>query len=136
MMSETSSSSHGLEQITDRTTHDAAIDLAADTTAKPNPNPTPIVIYVTSSAQSSSTNLTAQITKLAASDEFATGDGKVRFFQMEMTKDTTPMIKFGPQNCPLFIFMRGRYCETEYGRIGVEGVRERCRRMVAMGQAS
>lgn len=133
-MGEQTTPSPGLEQITDRTTHDAAVDLAADTTAKPNPNPTPIVIYVTSSSQSTSSALTAAIAKLAAEKEF-TG-GKVRFFQMEMTKDTTPMIKFGPQNCPLFIFMRGRYCETEYGRIGVEGVRERCRRMVAMGQAS
>lgn len=133
-MGETTPPSHGLEQITDRTTHDAAVDLAADTTAKPNPNPTPIVIYVTSSAQSASSTLTAQIAKLAASDEFV--NGQVRFFQMEMTKDTTPMIKFGPQNCPLFIFMRGRYCETEYGRIGVDGVREKCRRMMEMGKSS
>lgn len=121
-----------LEQITDRATHDAAVDLAADTNARPNPHPTPIVMYITSDASArSSSTLTAQVTKL--SDEFA---GRVRFFEMPMTKDTTPMIKFGPWNCPLFIFMRGTFCRTEYGRIGVEGIRSICEEMVRMGESA
>lgn len=35
-------------------------------------------------------------------------DGKVRFYVMEMTTETTPMLKFGVQNTPVFVIMDGK----------------------------
>lgn len=56
-------------------------------------------------------NITPKVEALAANDKYK----QVRFFQMELTPETAPMIKFGIQNTPIFIGYRQRWCQTVLG---------------------
>lgn len=101
-----------LSQITDPATHDAALTQATTHNHF-------IVIYVSSSASPKCIGTTPQIEDLAHEYE-----GKVQFYQMEITKDTQPMIKFSGHNCPILILMKGKWCETLLGG-GVRDLRRK-----------
>lgn len=62
----------------------------------------------------------------------STSLSQVQWYQMELTPETTPMIKFGPQNTPIVILMRGRYCETLLGVRSVEEVKRKVQEMMAL----
>lgn len=94
--------------ITSRDAHDAAVARAQDLT-----NPVPTLIFV-SSSNPASVDATPKFLSLAEKMPEA------QFYTMELTKEISPMIKFGPQNCPIFIVMKGRRCETVLGWRGLE----------------
>jgi hypothetical protein len=93
-----------LKQIKDPNSHDAAISHAQDAG-------TVVVLYVTSGSNPICVQTTPKIEKLAGNEKYR----NVRFFQMEITPETAPMIKFGIQNTPIFILYRQRWCETILG---------------------
>ena len=98
------SSNDRLEQIEDPASHDAAIAHAqhAGTT---------VVLYVTSGSNPICVQTTPKIQSLARNEKYS----DVRFFQMELTPETAPMIKFGIQNTPIFILYRQKWCQTLLG---------------------
>jgi len=49
---------------------------------------------------------------------------------MPLTQKTTPMIKFGPQNCPIVVLMRGTYCETLLGIREMREVEQKAQEMI------
>lgn len=101
------------EQIVDKESHDAIVN-------KPNQAANiPIVIVVTSSTPNSKT-LLSDLVQLSQSQSLQSSG--LRWYEMELTDRTTPMIKFGPQNCPIVILMKGVYCETLLGVRGVDEV--------------
>ena len=105
------------EQIVDRESHDAIVN-------KPNQAANiPIVIVVTSSTPGSKT-LLPELVVLSKKCPI-----ELKWYEMQLTEKTTPMIKFGPQNCPIIILMKGMYCET---MLGVRGADEVERKVVAM----
>ena len=110
-----------LPQIVDRESHDAIIS-RENQIAK-----IPIVIYVSSSVPSSR-EFTPQLLELSQRKDFV--DAGVQFYEMEMTNKTTPMIKFGPQNCPLVLLFRGEWCETLLGIRSIDAVEQAVQRMV------
>jgi hypothetical protein len=93
-----------LERITNPATHDAAI-------AKASEPGTIVLIYVTSSSNPICVSTTPKVEALAADEKYKS----VRFFQMELTPDTAPMIKFGIQNTPIFIAYKQAWCQTVLG---------------------
>ena len=93
-----------LSQITDHVSHDAAIALAQE------PG-TVVVIYVSSGSNPICAQTTPKIESLASDEKYR----NVKFFQMELTPETAPMIKFGIQNTPIFILYRQRWCQTILG---------------------
>lgn len=93
-----------LEQITDPAAHDAAIAHAQESGVT-------VVLYVTSGSNPICVQTTPKIQALAANDKYS----RVRFFQMELTPETAPMIKFGIQNTPIFILYRQAWCQTILG---------------------
>jgi hypothetical protein len=104
-----------LPQITSPQTHTHALSHSSSPTG-------PIVlIYVTSSANPICRRTTPQIQYLAATPKYADNE-RVKFYQMELTPETAPMIKFGIQNTPIFIAYRGKWCQTVLGPdlVGVE----------------
>jgi len=111
----------GLEQITDQTSHDAVVN------KKSQAANVPLVIVVTSSTPRSRT-LLPLVVELSRNSEFQ--QGGVKWYEMQLTEKTTPMIKFGPQNCPIVVLMKGSYCETLLGISGVEEVERKVRQMV------
>ena len=118
-----------LPQITDNETHDAVL------TQLSPPDSVTLILYITSHSLPSCRNTTPHI--LALSEHFSTdptytntnGKPKVKVYEMEITKDTQPMIKFSAHNCPIFIVMGGGgkgergWCETLLGG-GEKGVKE------------
>lgn len=105
------------EQIVDRESHDAIVN-------KPNQAANiPIVIVVTSSTPRSKT-LLPELVELSKKCPI-----ELKWYEIQLTEKTTPMIKFGPQNCPIIILMKGMYCET---MLGVRGANEVERKVVAM----
>jgi len=113
-----------LTQIVDQPQHDSIVNAEASI------NRTSIVILVTSSASPLCRSLTPQISEL--SDSMAKQYPDVNWYQMELTLETTPMIKFGPQNTPIVIFMRGKYCETLLGVRMREEVERKVTKMMEM----
>ncbi|KAK5071264.1 hypothetical protein LTR64_007767 [Lithohypha guttulata] len=109
-----------LPQITDRETHDSIISRENQTAN------IPIVMYVSSSTPKSRA-FTPKMLELSQNPEFK----DVKFYEMEMMASTTPMIKFGPQNCPIVFLFRGTWCETLLGIGGIEVVEEHVRGMLA-----
>jgi thioredoxin-like negative regulator of GroEL len=99
-----SSGTGSLEQVKDPASHDAAIAHAQN-------SGTVVVLYVTSWSNPICTSTTPKIESLAKNEKY----GNVRFFQMELTPETAPMIKFGIQNTPIFILYRQRWCQTILG---------------------
>ena len=93
-----------METIKDPASHDAAIAHAQE------PNTT-VVIYVTSGANPICAQTTPKVKSLMQNDKHQA----VRLFQMELTPETAPMIKFGIQNTPIFILYRQRWCQTILG---------------------
>lgn len=98
-----SSAPSRLESITDPTSHDVATSHAW--------NGTLVVLYVTSESNPICVRTTPKVESLAADEKYQA----VRFFKMELTPQTAPMIKFGIQNTPIFILLRGKWCETILG---------------------
>jgi len=121
-MGEASTPRAALEQIVDREGHEAVVN-KANQAAK-----TPLVIVVTSSTPATK-SLLPLIVELSKQDEFQSAG--VRWYEMQLTEKTTPMIKFGPQNCPIVVLMKGVYCETLLGVRGVDEVEVKVRGMVA-----
>jgi hypothetical protein len=93
-----------LLQITDPASHDAAIAHAQD------PG-TVVIIYVTSGSNPICVQTTPKVEKLAQDERFR----KYKFYRMELSPTTAPMIKFGIQNTPIFILYRQRWCQTILG---------------------
>lgn len=110
-----------LPQITDREEHDAIISRENQIAN------IPILIYVSSSVPRSIA-FTPELLELSKKQEFV--DGGVKFYEMEMTGKTTPMIKFGPQNCPLVFLFRGLWCRTLLGIRSIEEVDAAIREML------
>lgn len=108
-----------LPQITDRETHDSIISRENQIAN------IPIVMYVSSSTPKSRA-FTPKMLELSQNPEFK----DVKFYEMEMMASTTPMIKFGPQNCPIVFLFRGTWCETLLGIVGIEVVEEHVRGML------
>lgn len=102
----TTKSQDRLPQINDREEHDAIISRENQIAN------IPILIYVSSSVPRSRA-FTPQLLELSKKKEYI--DAGVRIYEMEMTNKTTPMIKFGPQNCPLVFLFRGTWCKTLLG---------------------
>lgn len=113
--------SGGLEQIVDQESHDAIVNKATQAAN------IPLVILVTSSTPPSKALLPSVI-ELSRKGEFQ--QAGVKWYEMQLTEKTTPMIKFGPQNCPIVVLMRGMYCETLLGIRGVEEVETKVREML------
>jgi hypothetical protein len=104
-----------LPQIISPETHTAALAHSSSPTG-------PIVlIYVTSSANPICRRTTPKIQSLAINPKYA-DDERVKVYEMELTPETAPMIKFGIQNTPIFIAYRGKWCQTVLGAdlVGVE----------------
>ena len=114
--------SSGLEQIVDQDSHDAIINKSTQAAN------VPIVIIVTSSTPASK-SLLSSIVQLSKSDDYQ--QAGVKWYEMQLTQKTTPMIKFGPQNCPIVVLMRGTYCETLLGTRNVEVIEKKVGEMVA-----
>jgi thiol-disulfide isomerase/thioredoxin len=93
-----------LERINSRETHDAAISLAKE-------KGTTVLIYVASDANPICRTTTPKLESLAKNPQYS----QVRFFTMGLTPETAPMIKFGIQNTPIFIFYRNDWCQTVLG---------------------
>lgn len=91
-----------LEPIVDQPTHDAAVNAAS----KSNP----IIIYVYSDANPVCQRTTPKIEDLA--QKYA---GRIKFYKMELTQKTQPMIKFSVSNTPILITMNGASCATFLG---------------------
>ncbi|KPI45301.1 uncharacterized protein AB675_2447 [Cyphellophora attinorum] len=106
-----------LPQITSPKTHAAALAHSSGL----SPTGPIVLIYVTSSANPICRRTTPKIQLLAANSKYADGE-RVKFYQMELTPETAPMIKFGIQNTPIFIAYRGKWCQTVLGPdlVGVE----------------
>lgn len=111
-----------LPQITDRETHDAIISRDSQIAN------IPIAIYVSSSTPRSRA-FTPELLKLSRKPEFS----EVKFYEMEMMASTTPMIKFGPQNCPIVFLFRGTWCETLLGVKNTEEVEKHVQAMLDRG---
>lgn len=90
--------------ITDPASHDAAIAHAQEPGVV-------VVIYVTSGSNPVCTQTTPKIESLASDEKYM----EVKFFQMELTPETAPMIKFGIQNTPIFILYQQKWCQTILG---------------------
>lgn len=108
-----------LPQIRDREEHDAIISRENQIAN------IPILIYVSSSVPRSIA-FTPQLLKLSKRPEFV----DVKFYEMEMTAKTTPMIKFGPQNCPLVFLFRNLWCKTLLGIRSIEEVEKGIQEML------
>ena len=93
-----------IQPITDPASRDAAIAHAQEPGVL-------VVIYVTSGSNPICTKTTPKIESLASDEKYR----GVKFFQMELTPETAPMIKFGIQNTPIFILYRQRWCQTILG---------------------
>ncbi|KAK5940206.1 hypothetical protein PMZ80_007626 [Knufia obscura] len=113
--------SEGLEHIVDEESHNAVVN------KKNQAANIPLVIVVTSSTPASK-SLLPSVIELLRKDKFQ--QAGVRWYEMQLTAKTTPMIKFGPQNCPIVVLMRGMYCETLLGIRGAEEVEKKVREMV------
>ncbi|KAK5084469.1 hypothetical protein LTR05_005545 [Lithohypha guttulata] len=83
------------------------------------------IMYVSSSTPKSRA-FTPKMLELSQNPEFK----DVKFYEMEMMASTTPMIKFGPQNCPIVFLFKGTWCETLLGIGGIEVVEEHVRGML------
>ena len=119
-MGDANSPSECLPQIKNREEHDSIVSRENQ---KRN---IPIVIYVTSSTPASRA-LTPSIIALSKKQEFV--DAGVQWYEMELTSETSPMIKFGPQNCPIMFLFRGSWCETLLGIRSSEEVEKKVREM-------
>ena len=86
------------EQIVDEKSHDAVIN-------KTNQNANiPIVMLVTSSTPLSSV-LRDQLLQLSEHQQFQ--DKGLKWYELPLIASTTPLVKFGPQNCPFVVLFRG-----------------------------
>ena len=94
-----------ITQITDKASHDAI--------AGAGERGTPTVIYVSFSPLPACRSFTPKFEQLAA-DATLTDRGIV-FAQMELDKETTPILKFGVQTCPICICLRKGWCRTLLG---------------------
>ena len=119
-MGDAASPSERLPQIKNREEHDSIVS------RENQQRNIPIVIYVTSSTPASRA-LTPSIIALSKKQEFV--DAGVQWYEMELTSETSPMIKFGPQNCPIVFLFRGMWCETLLGIRGAEEVEKKVRDM-------
>lgn len=122
--SKQTSTSSQLEQIPDQETHDSIVN------KKSQAANTPLIILITSSTPTSNT-LRESVVELSQKQEFV--EKGVKWYEMPLTAKTTPMIKFGPQNCPIVVLMRGMFCET---LLGVRGGDEVEKKVEAMMKAS
>ena len=116
-----------LPQITNKATHDATLAQLSP------PDSLTLILYITSPSLPSCRATQPHVELLSqhfASDPSytsANGKPKVKVYEMEITKDTQPMIKFSAHNCPIFIVMGGGgqgergWCETLLGG-GEKGV--------------
>ena len=91
-----------LDSIIDQESHDTALNAAS--------RENPIVIYTVSDANPVCSRTTPKIEELAKKHA-----GKVRFYRMELTQKTQPMIKFSVANTPILIAMNGVSCSTYLG---------------------
>ena len=110
-----------LDQIVDQRSHDAIVNKKSQVAN------VPLVILVTSSTPRSRT-LLPLVVELSRNNEFK--QAGVKWYEMQLTEKTAPMIKFGPQNCPIVVLLRGSYCETLLGISGVEEVERKVGQMV------
>jgi len=110
-----------LEQIIDQESHDKIVNKETQAVN------VPLVIMVTSSTPRSE-SLLPSVVELSRKSEFQRAG--VKWYEMQLTEKTTPMIKFGPQNCPILVLMRGLYCETLLGVRGVKEVENRVQQML------
>lgn len=94
------------EQITNEKEHDAVVNKATQSAN------IPIVMIVTSSTPNSKM-LLEQLLQLAKHEQF--NDKGLKWYELPLSVTLSPFIKFGPQNCPIVILMRGSYCETLLG---------------------
>lgn len=104
-----------ITHLSDVRAHDAAIERAH--------SGTPTVLYVSFSPTPACKMFTPQYEKLAAD---GANEGVV-FYQMEYEKETSPMMKFGPQHMPIVIVIVGYTAKTLLSpRIGqvVEAMKE------------
>lgn len=92
-------------QIIDKATHDAV--------AGAGERGTPTVIYVSFSPLPACRSFTPKFERLAADEALV--DRGVVFAQMELNMETTPMLKFGVQTCPICICLRKGWCKTLLG---------------------
>ena len=120
-MGDANSPSERLPQIKNREEHDSIVS------RENQERNIPVVIYVTSSTPASRA-LTPSIIALSKKQEFV--EAGVQWYEMELTSETSPMIKFGPQNCPIVFLFRGTWCETLLGVRGSEDVEKKAREMV------
>jgi hypothetical protein len=113
--------SNELEEISDLPSHDAAIALASSSCL--------VILFVvsdgnrlcdttTAKVQGLATkygNLAASSTDVRATDGPSGAQKGVRTFKLPLTAETTPFIKFGIHNAPLFICLKEGWCETLLG---------------------
>lgn len=122
MSTDTSSSSSPLPQILTRDQHDTIVSRDSQL------QNTSLVIIVTSSTPASK-SLFPRLVELSRHPDFES----VKWYEMPMIAETTPMIKFGVQNCPVVVLMRGEWARTLLGIRGVEEVERGVREMVGRG---
>jgi hypothetical protein len=110
-----------LEEIVDLPSHDTAIALASSSCL--------VILFVVSDGNRLCDTTTAKVQDLAtkhgslaasslavrATDGPSGAQKDVRIFRLPLTAKTTPFIKFGIQNAPLFICLREGWCETLMG---------------------
>lgn len=114
-------SSSQLEEISDLASHDAAIALASSTCL--------VILFVVSEGNPLCKSTAPKVEALAAKHSFLNGSSsnktssqshqieqrEVRIFKLPLTPKTTPFIKFGIQNTPIFICLKAGSCETLLG---------------------
>lgn len=89
-------------RITDKDSHDVI--------ARAGENGTPTVIYVSFSPLPVCRAFTPKFEALAAKPEYA--EAGIVFAQMELDKETTYILKFGVQTCPICICLKKGWCKT------------------------
>lgn len=113
---------NGIKQITSKESHDA-IALAGE-------RGTSTVIYVSFSPLPACRSFTPEFESVAAKPQYA----DVVFAQMELDQETTPLVKFGVQTCPILICIRKGWSRTLLG--GDVKVLEACISNDLLGRAA
>lgn len=120
-MSTSSSDTPPLPQILTRPQHDSIVSRENQLKNEP------LVMVVTSSTPASK-SLFPRIAELSKHADFA--DANIQWYEMPMIAETTPMIKFGVQNCPVVVLMKGTWARTLLGIRNVEEVEKGVREMI------
>lgn len=82
----------------DQSTHDAAVAKAE--------SGTPTIIYVSFEPSPICRAFTSHFAGLAGKHQ------DITFCQIEYDKETSPMLKFGPQHTPIMVMIEARRCQT------------------------